>query len=98
LINTTRQIGGALGLAVMATVASGIAASHGLGDHPGEALASGYRAAFIIAGCGMIGGVLLATFLPKLKGPDEVVGIEPGGVDAEVERDQLADGLVAAES
>lgn len=98
LINTTRQIGGALGLAVMATVASGIAASHGLGDHPGEALASGYRAAFIIAGCGMIEGVLLATFLPKLKGPDEVVGIEPGGVDAEVERDQLADGLVAAES
>ncbi len=33
LINTTRQIGGALGLAVMATVASTIVANHGLGSH-----------------------------------------------------------------
>jgi hypothetical protein len=45
----------------------------------------------------MIAGALLATLLPKLKAPDAVVGTEPGGVDAQVEREQLPDDLVAAE-
>ncbi len=47
----------------------------------------------------MIVGVLLATLLPKLRAPDEVVGTEePGGADAEIQWDQLDDGLVAVES
>lgn len=70
LINTTRQVGGALGLAVMATVASSVAAKHGLGKHAVDtALASGYRTAFGMAGCGAIIGAVLATRLPKLTAP-----------------------------
>jgi EmrB/QacA subfamily drug resistance transporter len=70
LINTTRQLGGALGLAVMATVASSIIASRQAGHHSiANALTSGYRAAFLIAGCGLIAGVLLASLLAKLTKP-----------------------------
>jgi EmrB/QacA subfamily drug resistance transporter len=66
LINTTRQLGGALGLAVMATVASSIIATHQGGhESAASALTSGYRAAFLIAGCGLLVGVLLAPLLPK---------------------------------
>jgi EmrB/QacA subfamily drug resistance transporter len=68
LINTTRQVGGALGLAIMATVATSVSTRHGLGLHPtGATLTSGYRVAFVIAGCGAIVGALLAALLPKLK-------------------------------
>jgi EmrB/QacA subfamily drug resistance transporter len=67
LINTTRQIGGALGLAIMATVATSIVASHERAHQsPDVALTAGYRAAFLITGCVMVVGVLLATLLPKL--------------------------------
>ncbi len=67
LINTTRQVGGALGLAVMATVATSVATSH-LADHVGmsAALTAGYRSAFLIAGGGLVVGALLALALPKL--------------------------------
>jgi predicted MFS family arabinose efflux permease len=72
LINTTRQIGGALGLAIMATVATTIVASHETAGHPTDAaLTDGYRAAFVIAGFVMITGVLLSALLPKLKAPAE---------------------------
>jgi EmrB/QacA subfamily drug resistance transporter len=81
LINTTRQVGGALGLAIMATVASSITASHEHGQHSVHAaLTSGYRAAFVIAGCGAIVGALLATMLPKLKAPAPAP--QPVGGDA----------------
>jgi EmrB/QacA subfamily drug resistance transporter len=53
LINTAQQIGGALGLAVLSTVAFNTAASHG-GDRA-AALVSGYTTAF------MVGGILLAA-------------------------------------
>jgi len=100
LINTTRQMGGALGLAIMATVASSIAASHGSGlQHSAHAaLTDGYRAAFLIAGGVMVVGVLLATLLPKLNAPAQVVRIPPAGPDAEVELAELAEGLAVAES
>jgi EmrB/QacA subfamily drug resistance transporter len=65
LINTTRQVGGALGLALMATVASSAAAHHGPGRQAiNGALTSGYREAFAIAGAGLIVGALLARLLP----------------------------------
>ncbi len=70
LINTTRQVGGALGLAVIATAVSSIAASHEAGHHSiDSALASGDQAAFVIAGRGLIIGTLLASLLPKLRAP-----------------------------
>ena len=53
LLNTAQQVGGALGLAVLSTVAFNHAASHG-GPRP-EALVSGYTTAFTV------GGILLAT-------------------------------------
>jgi EmrB/QacA subfamily drug resistance transporter len=66
LINTTRQLGGALGLAVMATVASSIIATREAARHStADALTSGYRAAFLIAGCVLVAGVLLAALLSK---------------------------------
>ena len=66
LINTTRQVGGALGLAVMATVATTIATDQ-LTSHHGVAagLTDGYTAAFAIAGAGLVIGALLALVLPK---------------------------------
>jgi predicted MFS family arabinose efflux permease len=53
LLNTAQQVGGALGLAVLSTVAFNHAASQG-GPRP-EALVSGYTTAFTV------GGILLAT-------------------------------------
>ena len=67
LINTTRQVGGALGLAIMATVATTIATDHLVGHHGmAAALTDGYTAAFAIAGAGLIVGALLALVLPKV--------------------------------
>ena len=92
LINTTRQIGGALGLAIMATVASSVVASHELGPHhsAGTALTAGYRAAFVIAGGVMVVGVLLAMLLPKLKAPSEEAGSQPEAVDTVEFAEELA--------
>ena len=98
LINTTRQIGGALGLAVMATVASSIAASHGPGRHAATAaLTSGYQAAFAIAGCGLVVGGGLATLLPRLSSPGDVVGTGSPATDTVPAPSGLSDDLVAAE-
>ena len=65
LINTTRQVGGALGLAIMATVADHHRQPPGRAPATAAALTSGYRAAFAIAGCGLVVGALLALVLPK---------------------------------
>jgi EmrB/QacA subfamily drug resistance transporter len=65
LINTTRQIGGALGLALMATVAANAAGHRGAGRVAVDrALTSGYTEAFAIAGAGLVVGALLAFLLP----------------------------------
>jgi EmrB/QacA subfamily drug resistance transporter len=67
LINTTRQVGGAVGLAVMATFASSVTR----GQHPtgaqstASALTAGYDRAFLIAGLALVVGVLLAMALPS---------------------------------
>ena len=53
LLNTSQQVGGALGLAVLSTVAFNHAAAHG--GPRAEALVSGYTTAFTV------GGVLLAA-------------------------------------
>ena len=73
LFNTAQQIGGALGLAILAT----IAATHtgdilaGLGHHPSStavaaANVSGYRVAFVVAaGLMLMADVVLVTFLRR---------------------------------
>ncbi|HZD66525.1 MAG TPA: MFS transporter [Acidimicrobiales bacterium] len=64
LINTTRQVGGALGLAIMATVAA--AAAHHAGPRvTAAALTSGYDQAFGIAALVLVMGACLSLFLPS---------------------------------
>ncbi|MGO9660574.1 MAG: MFS transporter [Acidimicrobiales bacterium] len=68
LINTTRQIGGAVGLAVMATFAAS-AATHDLhrGVKLAAALTTGYDRAFGIGAGALVVGALLALALPTLR-------------------------------
>jgi hypothetical protein len=65
LINTTRQVGGAVGLAVMATFAAS-AATHDLhrGVKLAAALTTGYDRAFAIGAGALLTGALLALALP----------------------------------
>lgn len=69
LINTTRQVGGAVGLAAMATIASG--AARGAMRH-GSALAaltSGYDRSFLVAGALLaLGAGLAGGLLPRVAG------------------------------
>ncbi|MEV0261670.1 MFS transporter [Streptomyces sp. NPDC050617] len=65
LVNTSRQVGGAIGLAVLATIASHATASH-LVSHPHDAasaLTAGYGRALLVAAaftaCAAVGSLLL---------------------------------------
>ncbi len=68
LVNTSRQIGGGLGLAVLVTLATQ-RSSHliGTGQQVPQALTDGFRLAYLI-GAGLAGAAALVTFtaLPKL--------------------------------
>lgn len=64
LINTTRQVGGAIGLAALATAASSLT-RHSITESMPAALTNGYVLAFFIAGLGLIVGMLLAFALPR---------------------------------
>jgi EmrB/QacA subfamily drug resistance transporter len=62
LVNTSQQMGGALGLAVLAAVAAAYSASLA-GSQP-AALNSGYHAAFLVgAGCVVLGAIIAAALL-----------------------------------
>jgi hypothetical protein len=62
LVNTSRTMGGSLGLAVMSTVA---AAGTGAGHGP-EALTDGYALAFRVSTAVLLGGaVLMLVWLPR---------------------------------
>src|SRR5262249_16848651 len=68
LINTSRQIGGSIGLAVLTTVAatatSGYADSHALPDFSGTALAHGFQVAFYaLFGLALVGAAIAAAFV-----------------------------------
>jgi MFS family permease len=61
LINTTAQVGGALGLAVLATLASDRTESLlGAGESTAEALTSGYRLAFAVGAALVLAGIAVA--------------------------------------
>ncbi|MFJ9812937.1 MFS transporter [Streptomyces sp. NPDC101158] len=64
LINTSRTMGGALGLATLSTVAATVTA----GATTAEALTSGYAAAFRTAACVLVGtAAVMAVWLPRLE-------------------------------
>ncbi|BFV58339.1 DHA2 family efflux MFS transporter permease subunit [Kitasatospora sp. CMC57] len=63
LVNTTRQVGGAVGLAVLASLAASRTAASGLGHPHLVALTAGYRSAFL-ASAGV--AVLAAALTPLL--------------------------------
>jgi EmrB/QacA subfamily drug resistance transporter len=72
LVNTSQQMGGALGLAVLAAVAATYTDSFAGSQAPLVALNSGYHAAFLVgAACVILGALIAATLLrpPKDIGP-----------------------------
>jgi EmrB/QacA subfamily drug resistance transporter len=74
LVNTSRQVGGAVGLAAMATVAASAARDHGPSVASAlNALTSGYDEAFAIAAAVLAVGAGLALLLPGLTRPAPVM-------------------------
>lgn len=81
LVNTTRQVGGAVGLAVLTTLAGSVtggAATHG--SHL-EALTAGYRAAFAVSAAVLTGTAVLAVLLARCTGRRKATAA-PGAVPA----------------
>jgi EmrB/QacA subfamily drug resistance transporter len=81
LVNTTQQVGGALGLAVLATLsATQTSSARASGRSAADSLASGYHLAFAIgAGLVIVAIVLAAVVL----GPDEQTAVEAEASEAE---------------
>ena len=89
LINTSRQIGGSVGLAAVTTIAatatSHYADSHGVLAFSGPALTHGFQVAFYaLAGVALAGAAIVAAFLesrpkatPKAERLDVDVVLEP---------------------
>jgi EmrB/QacA subfamily drug resistance transporter len=72
LVNTSRQMGGALGLAILVSVAasltSGYVRDHGVAPLDGAALVHGYHGAFLLsAAIALVGAVAAQTLLPRLR-------------------------------
>jgi len=82
VLNTSRQIGGSIGLAVLATIASARTRSALAHGHPGVrvALASGFQRAFALAACLGALGFLSAFIVPKLGKPEPQGGEEPAAM------------------
>jgi EmrB/QacA subfamily drug resistance transporter len=74
LVNTSRQVGGAVGLAAMATVAASAARDHAVGASGViAALTTGYDRAFAIAAAILVVGAGLALLLPGVPNVAPVV-------------------------
>jgi MFS family permease len=86
LVNTTQQVGGALGLAVLATLSSTHSGNLlANGDSPASALTSGYHLAFTIGAVLVTIAVGLAVFglRPGPAASHEVAVDEPAFLDGE---------------
>jgi hypothetical protein len=70
LVNTSRQIGGSLGLAVLATLATQHTADLANGANDLAALTAGFHRAFFVGGCfAMLGFLSAATLLSGARVP-----------------------------
>ncbi|MCZ7456138.1 MFS transporter [Streptomyces sp. WMMC940] len=65
LVNTTRQVGGAIGLAALATLAGSVTAHASTHQPPTEALSAGYRAAFTVSSAVLAFGAVVALTLTR---------------------------------
>jgi MFS family permease len=74
--NTTQQVGGALGLAVLATLAaSRTSSAQAAGAQQADALTAGYHVAFLTASGIVALGVVLALFV--LRSPASIAKVTP---------------------
>ena len=83
LINTAQQIGGALGLAILATIANGTTddAIAGGERNPAVALTEGFQDAFLIgAGFAVLGAVLAATLISSFDSREHAEAARSGEV------------------
>jgi EmrB/QacA subfamily drug resistance transporter len=64
LVNTTRQLGGAIGLAVTATVAAAVRAQSAAPHAVASAVTTGYDRAFGVGAAVLVAGALVALLLP----------------------------------
>ena len=64
LVNTSRQIGGAIGLAAISTIAasatSSYASSHGVAVTDAAATVNGFQTSFVVLGGLLVGGLVIA--------------------------------------
>ncbi|MFB7620376.1 MFS transporter [Kitasatospora sp. NPDC056181] len=67
LVNTTRQVGGAIGLAVLTTLAGSVTGHAAARGHL-EALTAGYRAAFAVSAAVLAATALLTVLLARCTG------------------------------
>jgi hypothetical protein len=83
LVNTTAQVGGALGLAVLASVAS----NHAHGSHALSAIVGGYHVAFLIGAVLVAAAVVVAftVLTDPAHAPDPHPAHAPGGRAAHVQ-------------
>ena len=65
LVNTTRQVGGAIGLAALATLAGSVTAHAAAHQSVPQALTAGYRTAFAVSAAVMAATALLAAALTR---------------------------------
>jgi EmrB/QacA subfamily drug resistance transporter len=98
LINTSRQIGGAIGLAALATIAANRTAS-ALADNATvpHALNLGYNRAFLVDAGIALAGALIALTLPKVKRPQPVVEAASPASPAGVANEAAANAISANE-
>ncbi len=86
LVNTSRQMGGALGLAVLTSVATSLTNSyvrdHGVSALSGAALVHGYQGGFLLGGLlALAGAAAAALLLPSLR-PAPAGAVAPAAADA----------------
>ncbi len=84
LINTSQQVGGALGLAILATVAN--SRTQGLlsgGAHTSVALTKGFDRAFLVgAGFAIVGAILAAILISSRDSREQAKAARRGELEA----------------